>query len=51
LLGRTRVVMLTARGGETEVLKALELGAVDHVSKPFSVPVLLQKMRRLIEAT
>jgi len=50
LLRRTRVMMLTARTRESEVLRALELGAVDHVAKPFSVPVLLQKVRQLLEA-
>jgi DNA-binding response OmpR family regulator len=44
-LERTRVVMLTARAGEREVLAALELGAVDHVAKPFSLPVLLERVR------
>ena len=42
---RSRVVMLTARAGEQDVLTALSLGATDHVSKPFSVAVLLQKVR------
>ncbi len=46
---RTRVVMLTARSSEEEVLKTLELGAFDHVAKPFSVPVLMQKIRRALE--
>jgi DNA-binding response OmpR family regulator len=41
------VVMLTARSGERDVLAALELGAVDHVTKPFSVPVLVHKVRSL----
>lgn len=49
VLERTRVIMLTARGTETEVLEALEGGAVDHVTKPFSVPVLMQRVRRAIE--
>jgi two-component system phosphate regulon response regulator PhoB len=48
VLARTRVVMLTSRGTESEVLKALELGATDYVAKPFSVAVLLQKLRRLV---
>ena len=48
VLAHTRVVMLTARDSETEVLKALELGATDHVAKPFSVPVLLQKVRQVV---
>jgi DNA-binding response OmpR family regulator len=37
--------MLTARAGEQDVLTALSLGASDHVTKPFSVAVLLQKLR------
>lgn len=43
---RSRVVMLTARAGEAEVLRALELGAYDHVPKPFSVAELLHRVRR-----
>lgn len=43
---RTRVIMLTAHANENEVLTALELGAFDHVAKPFSAPVLLQRIRR-----
>jgi len=48
VLGDTRVIMLTARSGEIEVLEALELGAFDHVAKPFSVPVLMQRIRRAL---
>ena len=48
VLSRSRVIMLTARAGETDVLAALELGAIDHVAKPFSVPVLMQKVRRAL---
>ena len=47
---RSKVVMLTARTGESEVLEALDLGAIDHVTKPFSVPVLLQKVRVALRA-
>jgi diguanylate cyclase (GGDEF)-like protein len=47
---RTRIIMLTARSAETEVLKALESGAFDHVAKPFSLPVLMQRVRRALEA-
>ncbi len=46
----TRVIMLTARSGEDEILKALEWGAFDHVSKPFSLQVLVQRVRRALEA-
>jgi DNA-binding response OmpR family regulator/HPt (histidine-containing phosphotransfer) domain-containing protein len=45
----TRVIMLTARSLESEVLQALDLGAFDHVAKPFSVPVLMHRIRRAIE--
>jgi FixJ family two-component response regulator len=31
------------------VLKTLELGAFDHLAKPFSMPVLMQLVRRAIE--
>lgn len=48
-LRRTRVIMLTARATEGEVLKTLEGGAYDHVAKPFSVPVLMQRIRRALE--
>lgn len=45
----TRVVMLTARSLESEVLQALDLGASDHVAKPFSVPVLMHRIRRALD--
>jgi DNA-binding response OmpR family regulator len=49
VLRRTRVIMLTARAGEPEVLQALELGAFDHVARPFSAPVISQRIRRAME--
>lgn len=49
VLSRTRVIMLTARDSETEVLQALDMGAYDHVSKPFSVPVLMKRIHRAME--
>ncbi|MFL5510171.1 MAG: response regulator [Gemmatimonadaceae bacterium] len=42
------VVMLTSRTGERDVLTALELGATDHIAKPFSVPVLMHKVRTVL---
>jgi len=50
-LGPTRVVMLTVRANEGEVLEALDLGAFDHVAKPFSLSVLMHRVRRAIEAS
>lgn len=49
LTERIRIIMLTARTAESEVLAALELGAYDHVAKPFSVPVLLHRIQRALE--
>ena len=49
VLQRTRVIMLTVQSAESEVLEALELGACDHGVKPFSLPVLLQRMRHTLQ--
>lgn len=49
VLERTRAIMLTAHSGEAEVVEALELGACDHVSKPFSMPILIQRVRRALK--
>ena len=49
LLGSMRVIMLTARASELETLKTLELGAFDHVAKPFSLPVLMHRIQRAAE--
>jgi len=48
ILDRLRVIMLTARAAEPEVLEALELGAYDHVAKPFSVPILMQRIEQAL---
>jgi len=48
VLARSRVIVLTGRANEPEVLRAFDLGASDHVAKPFSVQVLLQRVRRAI---
>jgi diguanylate cyclase (GGDEF)-like protein len=50
VLERTRVIVLTVRSHEAEVVQALEEGAFDHVAKPFSVPILLQRVRRAMRA-
>jgi DNA-binding response OmpR family regulator len=48
VLERTRVIMLTLRASECESLASLELGATDHIAKPFSLPVLMQRIRRVL---
>ena len=45
---RARVIMLTARSLESEVMQALDLGAYDHVGKPFSVAVLMHRIGRAL---
>jgi DNA-binding response OmpR family regulator len=47
---RSHVVMLTVRAGEVEVVKALEMGAADHVAKPFSIQVLMRRVQRALGA-
>jgi diguanylate cyclase (GGDEF)-like protein len=44
VLETTRVIMLTARSSEAEMLRALGLGAMDHITKPFSIPILLGRL-------
>lgn len=43
-----KVLMLTARGRDTEVQKGLRLGADLYVTKPFSTHELLEQIRRLL---
>src|SRR6204780_2610 len=42
------IVMLTARGEETERVRGLATGADDYIVKPFSVPELLARVRGLL---
>ena len=42
------VIMLTARGEETERVRGLSAGADDYVVKPFSVPELMARVRALL---
>jgi len=46
--GDLRILMLTARVGETDKIVGLEVGADDYVTKPFSVKELLARVRALL---
>ena len=43
-----KIVMLTAKGRDTEVTKGLALGADAYVTKPFSTKDLVQKIKSLL---
>ena len=46
----TLILMLTAKGRETDVAKGLGLGADAYMMKPFSTKELVQKVREMLEA-
>ena len=45
---RTPIIMLTARGAESERVAGLELGADDYITKPFSVRELIARVRPVL---
>jgi two-component system, OmpR family, KDP operon response regulator KdpE len=42
---RTPIIVLSVRGADADKIRALDLGADDFVTKPFSVPELLARVR------
>ena len=42
------IIMLTARGEEADKIKGLTIGADDYMTKPFSVPELIARIRALM---
>ena len=42
------IIMLTARGEETDRIRGLELGADDYITKPFSLRELLARVRAVL---
>jgi two-component system phosphate regulon response regulator PhoB len=47
-IASTPVIMLTARSEEGDVVRGLECGADDYVTKPFSRQVLLARIRAVL---
>ena len=43
-----KIVMLTAKGRESEVTKGLEMGADAYITKPFSTRDLVQQVTRML---
>lgn len=44
----TRIVLLTARGRDTEIARGMALGADAYLTKPFSTRDLMHKVRELL---
>jgi DNA-binding response OmpR family regulator len=44
----TPILMLTAKDGEWDEVDGLDVGADDYLTKPFSYPVLLARLRGLV---
>ncbi len=45
----TLIVMLTAKGRDTDVAKGMAMGATAYMTKPFSTKEMAQKVRELLE--
>ncbi len=44
----TPIIMLTAKDQERDIIKGLDMGADDYISKPFSFEVLLARLRAVL---
>ncbi len=47
-LKHTKVILLTAKSGEVERARALDVGADDYVTKPFSTRELVERVKKLL---
>ena len=45
----TRILMLTAKGRDTDIAKGMALGANAYMTKPFSTRELVDKVRELLD--
>ncbi|OUW61003.1 MAG: DNA-binding response regulator [bacterium TMED198] len=42
------IIMLTAKGEESDIVKGLEIGADDYITKPFSIQVLIARINNIL---
>ena len=42
------IIMITAKGEESDIIKGLEVGADDYVTKPFSISVLSARIKSIL---
>jgi DNA-binding response OmpR family regulator len=42
------IIMITARGSEMDTVAGLDVGADDYISKPFSIPELMARVRAVL---
>ncbi|MGE0816669.1 MAG: response regulator [Vicinamibacterales bacterium] len=51
VLKSSKAVVVTTRSVEAEMIAAMELGAVDYVTKPVSLPVLMRRLRSALSGS
>ena len=49
--GRTPIIVLSVRGNDADKIRALDLGADDFVTKPFSVAEMMARIRAQLRRT
>ena len=45
----TPIIMVTALGQEEDIVKGLETGADDYITKPFSIKVLIARVNAVLK--